>query len=1433
MIPSTCRRTLQRWKLATVCQVHMRLVADRHKAKVLHSWQGVVRKSWSARIFARKSGLRQCQKIFTLWRKATARCCRCRRILAIQRCRWMVKTCGKAIAAWRLRSAALAAMRCRIHGRCRLLLEITLTAWRQLCSQRLWGRMRLEMRAEHASMLRVFGDWKWQVKAELTLRCWAHDVRKLQFSWTAWRKLLLRLELGRCQAEEAVKQKEVNGRCSAFQQWKRLALQRKTAVTGECCRNSQFLRSSFYSWSQSVKISKFVLKLDVKLTSFLQRGVWRLWRHAIQIELTQRKVHKHLAEAFQLWRITSVSALQSLHLGESELEVSASTVVESGKDTEAPDDVNRTLSDLSGLTLTEGSPILPGLAFESSPEDLLKTYSQLIPHPASPKVKGISLEKLQELRVPSTFQGDRGASTPQASQASQASHFVFLPSPVRSRQLTPVSTPPDGSYSNMLTPPPWPVDALKAAGVERQSNQRERRWQSNILKTWLGVCLQKKKLSVEQTLQRSASSRHLRAWHLLRFVQIYHRNILFRRCFGQWRHLQKTYAVKIRSLEQRKCQHICRLSLHHWRDALQQIAASHQKSLHASVKQLLRGWHLRSRLSKWCQRLRSKQELRLLVSSCKVWKRRCDQQRRAQSIFDGRMSHLTAKTWMAWCDYRSSLMQCTERMTDALQQCIGSTLGRRAALQRWALQTRRSRDATHGAGQPAAAETFVQKRMRKVQLLAHLTQWKARWRRHLLQRLLICWRKVLLRRLVHEKLNMQRMQELITILDQWRLAVQVIKSFRLMMMRRGLQRWHSWRGSQEARHKVQKICRDVVQSSVLRHWSRLYLARRHCRCHGQKVGAMLAWAVAVKITRQQRFALHGSVLQWQDMTKQVKQKRRRQSLRAWRGVVVAVERQRSIVQHWRAVAIELRWQRLSDSFRSWQQYHSVFQKARDMKLISRIEALKESFVVWIQAVGRWRAKQHVEVICRQQRQHQMLSAWTWLHRASNLAQRGPARRRMVTCWALWQLGVAVSKIWKRDLHNAVNLWRAGLFVAQLQRQKRFFRAWHSCLRSRRRQEAHQRTMLLTWMAFLKETRRCRKSHSFAMWRASVKVTALERHRLVEVWRCWQHLLAKQRGIQRRRQQQRILFAWHETEPAEQPGVDARPGTTAEALTATEYPAEDCAVCFEVLGEACPVRKLSCGHSFHHACIAEWLLRRASCPLCKSDETPEEPGKELFQIDLSHQEMAQFVHELEDIFRAIHVGVSEDYAVAISGLAYNLCASLGYEDEDELEEALACPLVNFLEALPHFEVQWPSDSQAEPRALMRPEPPEDLKDPKCLTFTVSERHDLFRVLLQGAHAEVEIPEIEFSIRPKAERRVDTIYNLIASAVFHLGDHVQKNRRMGGSLSEDAMNKICETIEQLNILLDLEQPFTVKVKDPQGVSEFKPSNGVVTATWDLES
>lgn len=286
------------------------------------------------------------------------------------------------------------------------------------------------------------------------------------------------------------------------------------------------------------------------------------------------------------------------------------------------------------------------------------------------------------------------------------------------------------------------------------------------------------------------------------------------------------------------------------------------------------------------------------------------------------------------------------------------------------------------------------------------------------------------------------------------------------------------------------------------------------------------------------------------------------------------------------------------------------------------------------------------------------------------------------------------------------------------------------------------------------------------------------------------------------------------------------------LAASPEEAQDCAICFQPMLESCELQKLSCGHRFHHACVSEWLLRKASCPLCKQENPGPEPGKERFHIDMSHQEMAQFVNELEDIFHAIHAGVSEDYAVALPAITYNLCVSLGYEDEDELEEALGGPLVDFLAALPHFDVQWPAESGEEAgseiRVLMRPVPKEDDLRPgmgQSLTFTVSEREDLWRVVLLGPRAQVEIPEIEFLFQPKNRRCVDTVYNLIASAVFNLGDHVQKNRRMGGAISEEELLLICEKIDQLNTLLDMEQPFTVRVQDKQGLSEFKPSNGVV--------
>ena len=78
--------------------------------------------------------------------------------------------------------------------------------------------------------------------------------------------------------------------------------------------------------------------------------------------------------------------------------------------------------------------------------------------------------------------------------------------------------------------------------------------------------------------------------------------------------------------------------------------------------------------------------------------------------------------------------------------------------------------------------------------------------------------------------------------------------------------------------------------------------------------------------------------------------------------------------------------------------------------------------------------------------------------------------------------------------------------------------------------------------------------------------------------------------------------------------------------------------------------------------------------------------------------------------------------------------------------------------------------------------------------------------------------------------------IASAVFHLGYHVQKNRRMGGALSEDQMNKICETIEQLNILPlgesclwwifeEILQGFGTRLPDPTALHCIRRQSGIL--------
>jgi hypothetical protein len=46
-----------------------------------------------------------------------------------------------------------------------------------------------------------------------------------------------------------------------------------------------------------------------------------------------------------------------------------------------------------------------------------------------------------------------------------------------------------------------------------------------------------------------------------------------------------------------------------------------------------------------------------------------------------------------------------------------------------------------------------------------------------------------------------------------------------------------------------------------------------------------------------------------------------------------------------------------------------------------------------------------------------------------------------------------------------------------------------------------------------------------------------------------------------------------------------------------------------------------------------------------------------------------------------------------------------------------------------------------------------------------------VLLKSPMARLEIPELEFEISADGKKKVDSLYNHLASAIFNLGNHVR--------------------------------------------------------------
>ncbi|CAF5192793.1 unnamed protein product, partial [Rotaria magnacalcarata] len=46
--------------------------------------------------------------------------------------------------------------------------------------------------------------------------------------------------------------------------------------------------------------------------------------------------------------------------------------------------------------------------------------------------------------------------------------------------------------------------------------------------------------------------------------------------------------------------------------------------------------------------------------------------------------------------------------------------------------------------------------------------------------------------------------------------------------------------------------------------------------------------------------------------------------------------------------------------------------------------------------------------------------------------------------------------------------------------------------------------------------------------------------------------------------------------------------------------ESCVICLDIIKTGDTIRKLVCGHTFHHHCVDPWLLNHRHCPLCNLD-----------------------------------------------------------------------------------------------------------------------------------------------------------------------------------------------------------------------------------------
>ena len=209
-----------------------------------------------------------------------------------------------------------------------------------------------------------------------------------------------------------------------------------------------------------------------------------------------------------------------------------------------------------------------------------------------------------------------------------------------------------------------------------------------------------------------------------------------------------------------------------------------------------------------------------------------------------------------------------------------------------------------------------------------------------------------------------------------------------------------------------------------------------------------------------------------------------------------------------------------------------------------------------------------------------------------------------------------------------------------------------------------------------------------------------------------------------------------------------------------------------------------------------------------------------KLAIGHQELDRIVDEVEQVYASVGEAGIEWLSVSSVGQMVQQLNDW-YEDFDELEDAVGGNFEAFLRRFPQFELRTNDEGVVEFKVL----PPDPDAPPSIMTLHVAERNDLWRVLYKSPDASIRIPHLEFEIGADSKRRIDTVYNHINNAIWNLSSHVRGATAAteGVEMSADAA-AILETVEALEALLDVSEPFVIVVDDPTGASRFKPDDGV---------